>query len=142
MSNTIPGGVGARAALACVAAAIPAADRSAHFALVQRLFHRAVREQLELPNGYAFRFAAETFGEVARFMENERRCCPFLTFTIELAPDDVDLYVARGAAYEELGDLNAAKADYHKALEVDPDSEDAREGISRLGGEPLLGGNR
>lgn len=93
MSNTIPGGVGARAALACVAAAIPAADRSAHFALVQRLFHRAVREQLELPNGYAFRFAAETFGEVARFMENERRCCPFLTFTIELAPDGGPLWL-------------------------------------------------
>ena len=42
--------------------------------------------------------------------------------------------MARGAANEELGDVSAAKADYLKALEVDPDSEDAREGVNRLGG--------
>ena len=42
--------------------------------------------------------------------------------------------MARGAAHEEVGEADAAKADFGKALEIDPDSEDAREGLNRLGG--------
>lgn len=38
--------------------------------------------------GYAFTFSHEAFDDVARFVANERRCCPFLNFTIELAPPD------------------------------------------------------
>ena len=53
---------------------------------------------------------------------------------IKLAPDDADLYVARGAANEELGNQAAARADYSKALEIDAGNEDAMEGLSRLGG--------
>ena len=29
----------------------------------------------------------------ARFVANERRCCPFLTFTLELAPDGGPLWL-------------------------------------------------
>jgi hypothetical protein len=73
-------------ALACVPGSIPPAERAAHFALVARLFGGAVLERRELPDGYAFRFDAKSFDQVARFVANERRCCPFLTFTVEVAP--------------------------------------------------------
>jgi hypothetical protein len=32
--------------------------------------------------GYAFRFAPDAFADVARFVANERKCCPFLDFEI------------------------------------------------------------
>lgn len=68
--------------LACVPGAIPANERPAHFALTSHLFRNAVLERRELPDGRAFRFAPDAFAEVARFIENERRCCPFLDFTV------------------------------------------------------------
>ncbi len=42
-------------------------------------------ERVPLPEGYAFRFDCSEFEDVARFVTNERRCCPFLTFEVELA---------------------------------------------------------
>lgn len=72
--------------LACVPGAIPAADRSAHFALATTLFTGALRERRTLPNGYSYRFDADSVDDLLRWMANERRCCPFLTFAIEVAP--------------------------------------------------------
>jgi hypothetical protein len=73
--------------LACVPAAIPADERTAHFALAQRLFTGSVQERGDLLDGLAFRFAADDFEQVARFVANERRCCPFLRFEIAVEPD-------------------------------------------------------
>lgn len=73
-------------ALACNPHGIPAEEREEHFARIERLFGSAV-ERRELPDGLAFSFAAEAFPEAARFVDNERRCCPFLAFTLELRPD-------------------------------------------------------
>lgn len=78
------------APLACVPGAIRAEERSTHFALIQRRFSTATLEREALPNGYAFRFAPEAIEEIARFMENERKCCPFLTFEL-IAPASADL---------------------------------------------------
>ena len=74
--------------LACVAGAIPAAERPAHFALIQRLFGETAIEQHPLPSGYAFRFPADAFVSLSRFVANERKCCPFLAFTIEVSPGE------------------------------------------------------
>ena len=74
--------------LACVPGAIPAAERAAHFARLERLFTSDVRERQTLPDGYAFRFDAGAFDELARWIAYERRCCPFLRFELALAPDD------------------------------------------------------
>jgi hypothetical protein len=68
--------------LACVPGAIPAAERPAHFALARRLFTEDAAERREWGEGYAFRFAADAFEPVARFVANERKCCPFLDFEI------------------------------------------------------------
>lgn len=78
--------------LACVPDAIPSADRPAHFALIGRLFEN-VREKVILDDGYAVRFDAAAFGDVARFVENERLCCPFLAFTLEVQPGGGPLWL-------------------------------------------------
>ncbi|MGH8174969.1 MAG: hypothetical protein ACREV5_01750 [Steroidobacter sp.] len=72
--------------LACVPGAIPAAQRSDHFARARKLLAELARERKDLPNGYAFRFEVNALEEVTRFIENERKCCPFITFELELSP--------------------------------------------------------
>lgn len=70
--------------IACDLTAIPAAERDAHIAATQELF-ASVQALEELPDGYSFRFANAPgmFLAIARFVEYERRCCPFFTFTIQ-----------------------------------------------------------
>ena len=72
--------------LACVPGAIPSAERGAHFARLARLFTESVREKRDVPGGYAFTFDADAFDELTRWISFERRCCPFLRFTIEVTP--------------------------------------------------------
>lgn len=73
-------------ALACVPSAIPAAERQAHFALGRELVGVQAMERVKLPNGYAIRFPPDVFEAVTRFVANERKCCPFLTFELTLDP--------------------------------------------------------
>ena len=40
----------------------------------------------ELEDGYEIAFPVETAISVAEFVTLERLCCPFLTFTVQLAP--------------------------------------------------------
>jgi hypothetical protein len=96
MTTAHPGGATPPASdlpLACVPDAIPTAERPLHFALLARLFEEAARERRELAGGYAFRFDADALDDVARFVANERRCCPFLAFTLELAPSGGPLWL-------------------------------------------------
>jgi hypothetical protein len=74
--------------IACFPGAIPPAERDAHFALLTRIFRTMLREQREIANGYAYQFDASAFDDLARWITNERRCCPFLAFSLELAPDE------------------------------------------------------
>ncbi len=73
--------------LACVPDAIPAEERSDHFARARKLFLQLAKERKDLAGGYEFRFDASSLTEVSRFIENERKCCPFMTFELEVAPD-------------------------------------------------------
>jgi hypothetical protein len=55
----------------------------------------AVEEIVELPDGYAYRFAS-TDGPLASLLEfiaAERRCCPFLTFEIAFEPHGGPLWL-------------------------------------------------
>lgn len=74
--------------LACVPHAIPAAERAAHFELVESLFAPTAEARCALPDGYAFRFPADALERLGRFVMNERKCCPFLAFSIEAGPGD------------------------------------------------------
>ena len=73
--------------LACVPGAISAQERPAHFALLRRLFLDEMREHEELVDGYAFKFDATAYEDVVRFVNNERLCCPFVTFRIDVLAD-------------------------------------------------------
>ena len=73
--------------LACDLTAIPTEQRAAHQTLAQDLLTRAAAETRELPDGYAFRFPAERYVDVAAFIANERLCCPFFTFVLEVTPE-------------------------------------------------------
>jgi len=73
-----------RPELACVPSAIAASERPGHFALGRELLEVRAEERVALPDGYAIRFRAGDFEDVARFVTNERRCCPFLTFELRL----------------------------------------------------------
>jgi hypothetical protein len=64
--------------------AIPAAERGAHAALIATLFGVATHTRRPVDGGFAYAFPAERLGDVARFVRNERRCCPFLSFDLTL----------------------------------------------------------
>ena len=72
---------------ACDMTAIPAERRGAHHALIRRLMTQAVEEIRELPDGLSFLFTAREYAAVAEFVALERLCCPFVTFTLDVAPD-------------------------------------------------------
>ncbi|MFL5608710.1 MAG: hypothetical protein ACJ8AD_19800 [Gemmatimonadaceae bacterium] len=74
--------------LACVPGAIPARERAAHFALLTRLFGRSARSRERLPDGYRYRFDGDALDDLTAFVVNERRCCPFLSFTLEIGPSE------------------------------------------------------
>ena len=78
--------------LACVPGAIPQAEQAGHFELLARLGSRS-RDKREVPDGYAYRFDAGDFDDLARWIANERRCCPFLRFAIELEPSGGPIWV-------------------------------------------------
>jgi hypothetical protein len=79
--------------LACIPSAIPQQDRQGHAQLARELFDRLALERKTLPTGYAVRFSADSLQQVARFVANERRCCPFLSFALELEPADGPLWL-------------------------------------------------
>ena len=74
------------APFACDMTAIPPNRRGAHHALIRRLMTEVVEEIRELPDGLAFQFPAEEYDAVTEFVGGERLCCPFLAFTLEVAP--------------------------------------------------------
>lgn len=76
------------APLACVTDAIPAEERPSHVAVTRHLFGVAAQEHQALAEGYAFRFDPDELESLTRFVANERRCCPCLTFEIVVLPDE------------------------------------------------------
>jgi hypothetical protein len=66
----------------------PAALQARREDLLNALLRRT-KERRELPNGYSLRFAAEgdVLAEIARTVDNERKCCRFLRFAVTVEPD-------------------------------------------------------
>lgn len=79
--------------LACVPDAIPAAKRSAHFTLLHSLFSETLEAMESLPDGYSFRFPPSALESLSRFILNERRCCPFLVFSLEVSPAEGPVFL-------------------------------------------------
>jgi len=72
--------------LACAPEAIPPKDRVTHFAAARNLLLERAAGRSDLPDGYQFRFAADAFDDLVRFVGAERQCCPFLAFELIVAP--------------------------------------------------------
>jgi hypothetical protein len=72
-------------AIACDPTAVPADEREQWIASGKQVY-AAVQGMQELPSGYAFSLApdSELLHTLARYVANERLCCPFLQFTIEI----------------------------------------------------------
>ena len=82
--------------LYCVPGAIPAEFRDEHFRRLDRLFGEAVVRIEPAGSGYVYSFEADEIEELARFVRHERRCCPFLAFSIVVRPGagHVELHVS------------------------------------------------
>jgi hypothetical protein len=74
------------AALACNLGAISATDRPRYGELTQKLA-LGIRSRHELADGFTFGLAEEclSLAEIAEWIGLERKCCPFLTFRLEVA---------------------------------------------------------
>lgn len=103
--------------LVCDLTAIPTPVRQEHLLTATQVFQAAVTIQ-DLPNGYALRLPNEgdLFMALARFVENERRCCPFFHFGLDLEPNGGPLWlrITGGEGVKEL--LQSVLSD-----NVDPD---------------------
>ncbi|MDQ3007243.1 MAG: hypothetical protein M3R47_17900, partial [Chloroflexota bacterium] len=70
------------------------AERENHIRTTTQLF-QYVQTIHEVENGFEFMFpnsgAAENITQLAEFIFNERRCCPFLEFTLRIAPNDTPI---------------------------------------------------
>jgi hypothetical protein len=54
-----------------------------------------VLEQQELENGYSYRFPSDSkwISELARMVELEHQCCPFLRFRFTVEPSDGPIWL-------------------------------------------------
>jgi hypothetical protein len=78
----------------CDMSAIPLASRTQHIAITKEVFG-AAQAIRELPNGYAFQLpnVKGLLMKIAAFIDNERLCCPFFSFTIEVEPAGGPIWV-------------------------------------------------
>ena len=104
--------------LACNYSAIPLEEWDAHLLNGQQLFDLA-QETLELSNGFAFQFLADTPAilKAAQFISTERLCCPFFKFTLELEPDSGSLWL-RITGPEEAKQVLEAGLNWVKFVQV------------------------
>ena len=81
--------------LACNPNAIEASQREQHVNTSRQVFAAALERQ-ELPNGYAFRLSEKhtTLLQVAEYLTNDRRCCPFFHYTLSIEPDATAVWLA------------------------------------------------
>ena len=76
--------------LACNMNVFTPVERENHIQTTIELF-RSVQNVREVENGYEFIFpnpdGSEILARMAEFISNERRCCPFLKFTLTIDAD-------------------------------------------------------
>ncbi|HEY2665061.1 MAG TPA: hypothetical protein VGI47_12020 [Candidatus Binataceae bacterium] len=78
--------------LACDLSALDPTERAKRSALARELYRMRVGIE-DLPDGYAFRYPADSsiLMKIAQFVSIERLCCPFFTFTIEVEPANTSM---------------------------------------------------
>ena len=78
--------------LACNLDVCTPAEHENHFQAAAKLY-KSIQDIQETENGYKFRFpnTSESIMRLAEFISNERVCCPFLEFTLNVAPNDAPI---------------------------------------------------
>jgi hypothetical protein len=79
--------------IACDLRLLDTDQRTVHLAHATDLLGHAAQEIQELADGYAFRFAARDYAQVIAFIANERVCCAFLTFVLEVPAAQQSLWL-------------------------------------------------
>lgn len=94
--------------LACDMSALTPEQRERQMVLGQRL-RAGAAEVRELEDGYAFRHSPDrsVLMDVAEFVANERLCCPFFDFEIEVGGDGGPVWLRIKAQGEAKGVLEA-----------------------------------
>ena len=89
--------------IACDLSGIPADQRDRHVALVRTLFGDEAHVH-RLDNGLEVSIAADSLADAVSFIDNERRCCRHLAFSLEVpaAAGPLVLRVTGPGAVEEL----------------------------------------
>lgn len=118
--------------LACDLTVIPADVREEHVIGAPQLF-AAAQAVHELADGYAIRFANEVgrFMTIAKFVENERLCCPFFHFRLEIEPNRGPIWLRLTGAEGVKEMLRGVLLDTHA------DPEELRKAI-HTGADPKL----
>ncbi|MBL8049585.1 MAG: hypothetical protein JNM46_00045 [Anaerolineales bacterium] len=118
--------------LACDLTAIPSDVREEHVLTAPQLFS-AAQEVQELSNGYAIRFANEAgrFMAIAKFIENERLCCPFFNFGLDIEPNN-------GAIWLRLTGGEGVKEILQTTLFENIEDKDALKQLIQTGGDAHL----
>jgi hypothetical protein len=95
---------GAFDTIICDLSAILESERAAHFGLARTILFADESVVSEIENGLAFDLPPERLSAVAAFLENERKCCRHLAFTLEIPPHNaaLRLRVIGPGAREEL----------------------------------------
>lgn len=110
----------AQPVLVCDLTAIPRDERKIHSETVVPRIFDAVDLVEELSDGYAFLFCEkpDMFGLVTKFVENERKCCSFIGFHIEIEPGNrnVWLRITGGEGVKEF--LRTSLADIPAAIKA------------------------
>lgn len=76
------------AGFACRPSALSSQERSRHNELRARL-QEGTTQVIEDAEGYTFEYAADVApATVVAWVEGERKCCPFLRFTLDIAEDE------------------------------------------------------
>lgn len=105
-------------AIACDLTAIAPEQRGQHISAMEQLF-ALVQETRELPNGYAFRLPQEPdmWLRAAELIANERLCCPFFGFALELEPDGGPLWLklTGGEGVKQFIQTVSSPVDFHRA---------------------------
>lgn len=98
--------------LVCDIGAIDAGNRANHISLARDLLSERALERRETVDGYEFSFRAEDYARVVEFVANERLCCSFLHFTLDVPPAKGELILhiraEEGARAVLLAELNLA----------------------------------
>ena len=132
--------------LACDLTAIPQDVRKEHVVTAPELFATA-QEVQELPDGYAIRFLNEEgkFLAIAKFIENERLCCPFFKFGLDVEPNSGPLWlrltggdgvkeILQTTLFDSIDEKEALKQLIHTGRDADLDGAVAQAQLPLLKG--------